>query len=141
MINNISIQGRLTATPELRHTQSGLAVTSFNIAVDRKYSKSEEKKTDFFKVTAWNNNAEFICKYFNKGEMIVVEGSLQTSSYTDNTGTKRTTVEILLSSAHFCGGSNNSNQGNSQSKQTLSRQGFDTGADFEDVPIDDDLPF
>lgn len=141
MINNISIQGRLTATPELRHTQSGLAVTSFNIAVDRKYSKNEEKQTDFFKVTAWNNNAEFVCKYFNKGEMIGIEGSLQTSSYTDNTGTKRTTVEILLSSAHFCGGSNNSNQDNNQPKQMIRQHKFETSTDFEDVPIDDDLPF
>ena len=77
MLNKIIVMGRLTHEPELRRTQSGTAVCSFSIACDRDYGKDEEKKTDFLDVVAWRERAEFVAKYFGKGRMIIVEGTLQ----------------------------------------------------------------
>ena len=101
MLNIVAIQGRLTADPELKHTPSGVAVTSFTLAVDR-YAK-EERKTDWVDVVAWRQTAEFICKYFTKGQMIAVDGSIQTRSYEDKQGNKRKAVEIVAKEASFCG--------------------------------------
>ena len=101
MLNIVAIQGRLTADPELKHTPSGVAVTSFTLAVDR-YAK-EERKTDWVDVVAWRQTAEFICKYFTKGQMIAVTGSVQTRSYEDKQGNKRKAVEIVAKEASFCG--------------------------------------
>ncbi len=83
MLNRVTMTGRLVAAPELRHTQSGVPVTSFRIANDRDYGKGEEKETDFFDVVAWRATAEFICKYFTRGRMISVDGRLQTRSWKD----------------------------------------------------------
>lgn len=101
MLNIVAIQGRLTADPELKHTPSGVAVTSFTLAVDR-YAK-EERKTDWVDVVAWRQTAEFICKYFTKGQMIAVDGSIQTRSYEDKNGNKRKAVEIVAKEVSFCG--------------------------------------
>lgn len=107
MMNCIIIMGRLTADPELRATQSGLSVTSFTVAVDRRYTKQgEEKQTDFITCVAWRNTAEFVTRYFRKGQMIAVQGSLQTRNYEDKHGNKRTAYEILADSVSFCGGKN-----------------------------------
>lgn len=101
MLNIVAIQGRLTADPELKHTPSGVAVTSFTLAVDR-YAK-EERKTDWVDVVAWRQTAEFICKYFTKGQMIAVTGSIQTRSYEDKQSNKRKAVEIVAKEVSFCG--------------------------------------
>ena len=101
MLNVAAIQGRMTDDPELKHTQSGVAVTSFTLAVDR-YSK-EERKTDWVDVVAWRQTAEFICKYFTKGKMMAVTGSIQTRSYEDKQGSKRKAVEIVAKEVSFCG--------------------------------------
>ena len=104
MINNITIMGRLTATPELKTTTNGTSVTSFAVAVDRKYTLSgQERQTDFIDCVAWRNTAEFISKYFKKGEMIAVEGELQTRLYEDKHGNKRKAVEVVVSNVSFCG--------------------------------------
>lgn len=103
MLNVIVLMGRLTRNPELKVTTSGVSVTTFDIAVDRNYTKGAEKKTDFFTVTAWRNTAEFICKYFHKGEMIAVQGSLQTGSYTGKDGKSHKTYEVVASNVSFCG--------------------------------------
>ena len=101
MLNVAAIQGRMADDPELKHTPSGVAVTSFTLAVDR-YSK-EERKTDWVDVVAWRQTAEFICKYFTKGQMIAVTGSIQTRSYEDKNGNKRKAVEIMAKEVSFCG--------------------------------------
>lgn len=102
---NVSVlQGRLTSDPELKTTNNGVSVTSFSIAVDRKYQpKGEEKVTDFIDIVAWRNNAEFITKYFKKGSMIGIEGEIQTRTYEDKNGNKRKAVEVVVSNVSFCG--------------------------------------
>ena len=104
MLNVAVLMGRLVADPELRRTQSDLAVCSFRIAVDRSYSnKSGERQADFIDIVAWRSTAEFVCKYFTKGQMIAVEGSIQTRSYEDKQGNKRTAVEVVANNVSFCG--------------------------------------
>ena len=104
MINCAVIMGRLVADPELRTTTSGKSVTSFCVAVDRNYVRQgEERQTDFINVVAWRQNADFVTRYFHKGSMIAVQGSIQTRSYEDKTGAKRTAVEIVADSVSFCG--------------------------------------
>lgn len=101
MLNRAIMMGRLCADLELKHTQTQVAVCSFRIAVDRDYSKNGEKETDFFDVVAWRATAEFICKYFTKGRMIVVDGRMQTRSWTDKEGNKRVTTELVADNAYF----------------------------------------
>ncbi len=100
---NISIlMGRLTADPELKNTSNGTSVTSFTMAVDRGYQKAgEERKADFIDVVAWRNTADFVCKYFRKGSMIIVQGELQTRIYEDKNGNKRKAVEVVASNVSF----------------------------------------
>jgi single-strand DNA-binding protein len=93
--------GRLTEDPECRTTNSGITVTSFRIAVGRDFGKNE---TDFFKVTAWRQTAEFICKYFAKGQMICILGRLQNEQWEDKNGQKRVTAEIVADRAYFASG-------------------------------------
>ena len=104
MLNVAAIVGRLAADPELRHTASGVAVTSFTLAVSRNYSRQgEERQTDWIDVVAWRNTAEFVCKYFTKGQMMAVTGSIQTRSYEDRSGNKRKAVEIQANDVSFVG--------------------------------------
>ena len=104
MINHIIIHGRLTATPELKQTQSNVAVTTFSVAVDRQYARQgEEKLTDFFSVVAWHSLAETICKYCSKGKEIIISGEMQSRKYTDKDGNARIAWEILANSIDFCG--------------------------------------
>ena len=102
MLNKIILMGRLTRDPELRRTQSGTAVTSFSLAVDRDFkSQSGEKETDFIDIVAWRGTAEFVSKYFTKGRMAVVEGRLQTRDWTDREGGKRVATEIVADNIYF----------------------------------------
>lgn len=102
MLNDVVLMGRMTRDPELRRTNSGTAVASFSIACERDFKGQDgEKETDFFDVTAWRNTAEFICKYFCKGRMIIVAGRLQQRSWTDKDGNKRHTVEVVADNAYF----------------------------------------
>ncbi|MFR1179479.1 MAG: single-stranded DNA-binding protein, partial [Bacilli bacterium] len=79
MLNSVVLMGRLTAEPELRHTPNGIAVTSFTLAVNRSYAKAgSERATDFIDIVAWRNTAEFVSRYFTKGQLVAVEGSIQT---------------------------------------------------------------
>lgn len=100
-MNVVTIIGRLAADPELKTTGSGISVTNFCVAVDRKVTKGEDKITDWIDVVAWRNTAEFICKYFQKGSPIVVTGSLQTRMWDDKSGQKRKTVEVIADSVEF----------------------------------------
>ena len=134
-LNSAIIMGRLTADPELRTTNSGLAVTSFTVAVDRSYAKQgEEKKTDFINVVAWRQTAAFVTRYFHKGSMIAVQGSIQTRGYEDKNGNKRTAVEIVANSVSFCG----------EKKKDESPSESPVPQDFTEIPTapeDDGLPF
>lgn len=131
-INNVVIMGRVCETPTLKTTSSGLSVTSFTVAVDRRFQKQgEEKQTDFLNVVAWRQAADFVCKYFNKGDMIAVQGELQTRRYEDKDGNKRTATEIIADNVSFCGGKKESAQAAAQ-----------TGESYDDYAgNDDDLPF
>lgn len=103
MLNHITIMGRLTRDPELRRTQSGTAVCSFTVAVDRDYQNKEasEKAVDFIDCVAWRGSAEFVCKYFTKGRMIVVDGSLQSRKWTDKNGQNRISWEVQSNNLYF----------------------------------------
>ncbi len=116
MLNIAVIMGRLTAAPELRTTPNGVSVTSFSVAVDRSYSSRSggERQTDFINVVAWRGTAEFICKYFQKGQMIAIDGSIQTRNYEDKQGNKRTAVEVVANNANFCGSKRDSGTGDSE---------------------------
>ena len=102
MLNKIILMGRLTRDPELRRTQSGTAVTSFSLAVDRDFkSQNGEKETDFIDIVAWRSTAEFVSKYFTKGRMAVVEGRLQIRDWTDKDGGKRRSAEVVAENVYF----------------------------------------
>lgn len=145
MLNSIILTGRLTRTPELRATQEGTAVTSFTVAVERDYG-GENKQTDFIDCVAWKQTAEFISRYFSKGQLITVQGSLQSRQYEDKYGNKRTAWKVLVNRAYFCGSKpgreeerDDHNDDNSYDGQSpyFSDKG---GAGFTELP-DDDLPF
>ena len=125
MLNHITVMGRLTRDPELRRTNSGVAVTSFTIAVDRDYNPKDgaEKETDFIDCNAWRNTAEFIAKHFTKGSMAVVSGRLQIRTWTDKDGNKRRNAEVVADSVYF-GDSKKSDQGNSTYQATNGSQGY-----------------
>ena len=90
MLNVVALMGRLVADPELRHTPNGVATCTFRIAVDRSFVRAgEERKADFIDIVVWRQTAEFVCKYFHKGNLIAVDGSIQTRTYEDKTGNKR----------------------------------------------------
>lgn len=102
MLNKIFLMGRLTKNPELRRTQSGLAVTSFSIAVDRDFKgQNGERETDFVDIVAWRSTAEFVSRYFAKGRMAVVEGRLQMRDWTDRDGNKRRSAEVIADNIYF----------------------------------------
>ena len=112
MLNHIVIMGRLTRDPELRRTQSGIEVTTITVAVDRDRQNREsgEKQVDFFDVTVWRQTAVFVCNYFSKGRMIVVEGSMQSRKWQDKNGQNRISWEIQANNVYF-GDSKRDNQG------------------------------
>ena len=103
MLNKIFLQGRLVADPELRHTQNGIAVASFRLAVDRDFKDREtgERKADFINIVAWRQTAEFVSRFFTKGRMAVVEGRLQLRDWTDRDGNKRRTAEVIADNVYF----------------------------------------
>lgn len=132
MLNRAILMGRITKSPELKTTPNGVSVIQISIAVDRDYTpKGQEKQTDFINVVAWRGTAEFISKHFEKGQLIALAGSIQTRSYTDNQGNKRSVTEVIADQVYFCGGKNDN-------KKTEPK--FDE-SDFEEIGIDPDLPF
>ena len=104
MLNVVAIMGRLVADPELRTTQQGTNVCTFRIACERSYTpKGQQRQADFVDIVAWGKTAEFICKFFQQGSMIAIDGSLQTRNYQDKQGNKRTAVEVLANNISFAG--------------------------------------
>lgn len=148
MLNCAIIMGRLTADPELRTTPNGISVTSFSVAVDRSYQKAgTERQTDFINVVAWRQTAEFVSRYFHKGSMIAVQGSIQTRNYEDRNGNKRTAVEIVADNVSFCGSKAESGTGAAPVAQATpaapAAPAFSTAGadDFSSMDVDDELPF
>lgn len=111
MLNHVVIMGRMVRDPELRQLDNGTSVTSFSVAVDRNYvdKTTNERQADFLNVVAWRQTADFVCKYFHQGDMIAIEGSLQSRKYTDKDGNNRIAIEIVASNISFCGGKNGGN--------------------------------
>ncbi len=145
-LNKVILMGNLTADPELKTTPSGVSVTSFTIAVGRRFAKeTDEVKADFINVVCWRNNAEFVTKYFGKGKSIVVVGSLQSRSYTAQDGSKRYITEVVADEVTFGAspaGSRERNDGTFYGAETMTPpQPRVAEANFEEVAAEDDLPF
>lgn len=130
MLNKVIVMGRLTHTPELRYTQNQTPVASFTVAVDRDYQTGgSERQTDFVECAAWRHTAEFVNKYFTKGQMIVVSGSLQSRKWQDKAGNNRVSWEVVADSVHFCG---------DKKSETMNV----SAEDFEDLGDDEgEIPF
>ena len=145
MLNHITIMGRMTKDPELRRTGTGVAVTSFTLAVDRDIANKDtgERETDFIDCVAWRGTGEFVGKYFSKGRMAVVSGRLQIRGWTDKDGNKRRTAEVVADSVYF--GDSKKEESNSQPSQnqnTYQSQPSYTQQSFQPVDIPDaQLPF
>ena len=157
MLNHITLMGRLVADPELRTTPAGVSVCSFRIAVDRNYqTKGQDRQADFINIVAWRGTADFVSRFFHKGSMVVIQGSIRTESYTDKDGNKRTSFNVQADNVMF--GESKSAAGGSQGgyapqgtpsfgmpapAYNESRPAFSTAAagDFEEIVGDEDLPF
>lgn len=147
MLNVVVLTGRLTADPELKTTQSGVSVCSFCIAVERRYKSGEDRVSDFINIVSWRSSAEFVSKYFKKGQMIAIEGSIQTRKYQDNDGNNRTAFEVLANNVQFADFGKRENKPNADidpnndplqsfSDNLASQQNLSKITDS-----DDDLPF
>lgn len=152
MLNVVAIMGRLVADPELRTTTQGNSVCSFRIACDRSYvQQGQERQADFIDIVAWRQQAEFVSKYFQRGSLIAIEGSLQTRKYQDKNGNNRTAVEVVANNISFAGAKRQDAQSApSYEQQTIShvqqakaQSGFAQGStdDFAVISDNDDLPF
>lgn len=138
MLNNITLQGRLTRDPEMKATASGISLVTFALACERDYKITNgEGNTDFFDVVAWRGTADFIQRNFHKGQMVIVNGRLQTSQWTAQDGSKRKAVQIVAENVYFCGANNASGQDTEQATEqpaAVEESGF--------TPVEtDELPF
>lgn len=152
MLNVVAIMGRLVADPELRTTTQGNSVCSFRIACDRSFvQQGQERQADFIDVVAWRQQADFVSKYFQRGSLIAVEGSLQTRQYQDKNGNRRSAVEVVANNISFAGAKRQDSQNVpsyeqqtiSHVQQTKAQSGFAQGStdDFAVINDNDDLPF
>ena len=157
MLNVVAIMGRLVADPELRTTPAGHSVCSFRIACDRSYvQQGQERQADFIDIVAWRQQADFVSKYFQKGSMIAVEGSLQTRQYQDKHGSNRTAVEVVANNISFAGAKRQDGQSapsyeqqtanhvqQAKAAQNAPQPAYTQGSmdDFAVINDDDDLPF
>ena len=138
MFNLVVLTGRLTADPELKTTPNGIPVTTFSIAVNRNYRAGEEQQTDFINIVAWRQRAEFITKYFKKGSMIGIEGSIQTRRYQDKNGNNRTIFEVVANNVQFVESKRDSS---AAAGEPASFSNADSD-DFTEIGgAEDDLPF
>ena len=140
MLKVVALMGRLVADPQLRQTTTGKNVASFRVAVDRgRKDANGQNQADFFDIVAWDKSAEFVCRYFQKGSMIAVEGRLQSRNYQDKSGNNRNAVEVVVNNVSFAG-----NKEPAQSQNVAnSAVSAPVAASNEYTPIEDDgdLPF
>jgi len=134
-INNVVIIGRLTKSPEVKQTGSGISFCNFTVAVERAYKSGEERQADFIDCVVWRNSADFLSKYFQKGDMIGVTGHLQTRNWETDDGQRRKTTEVVADSLSFVG----SKKASSKSAETAGMTEKDTLTEL--VADDDDIPF
>jgi single-strand DNA-binding protein len=137
--NKVILIGNMTSDPELKQTQGGLSVCSFSIAVNRRFAKDGEQNCDFINIVAWRQQAEFVTRYFKKGNPILVCGQLQTRTWTDNQGNKRYATEVVADEVSFVG----SNSSNTEAKnEPYMPSAYTTNnQNFEEIPNDGSLPF
>ncbi len=141
-MNVVVLMGRLTADPELRHTASDIPVTTFSLAVNRRVRAGEERQADFINIVAWRQTAEFVSKYFRKGQLVAVEGSISTRKYTDKDGNSRTAFEVVASNVHFAEAKRDAAAAPARMEQPEAPSFSNSGAaDFAEITGDDDLPF
>lgn len=135
-MNKVNLLGRLVKDPELKYTQSGTAVVSFTMAVDRRFQKQgEERQADFINCVAWQKTAEFVANYFTKGQLMALSGRIETRTWDDAEGVKRYATEVIAEDVYFAESKKNS-------ESATSKAPAQPKADFEEVPEkDDDLPF
>lgn len=141
MTNVAVLMGRICSAPELKKTNSGVSVTSFSIAVDRSYKSGEDKVTDFINISAWRGTAEFLCRYFKKGQMIAIEGSIQTRNYEDKDGNKRTAFEVVANNVSFCGDKSSETKNDALNEISSRLEANNVPSGYEEITGDDDLPF
>lgn len=146
MLNCVTLMGRLVADPELRTTTTGRSVATFRIAVDRSFVRQgEQRQADFITIVAWESTANFVCRYFQKGSMIAVQGRIQTRSYEDNNGNKRTAFEVVANEVSFCGSKAEGGSSATPAAQVAPAvaPSYQTASanDFEEITDDEDLPF
>ena len=142
MLNRVILMGRITQELDLKQTPSSVSVLTFNIAVERSFTKQgEEKQADFITCVAWRQQAEFINKYFGKGRMIAIEGNLRTRNYEDKNGTKHYVTEVYVDSVSFTGEAKQG--GNTQQSQPAQQNQAVIGdiSGFEEILTDDGVPF
>lgn len=142
-MNVVVLIGRLTANPELRKTNSDISVARFSIAVDRRFARQgEQRQTDFINIVAWRQQAEFVSRYFSKGQLIGIEGSLQMNRYKDKDGNDRTSYEVVANNLHFVGPKANNGESAAPQQETAPQSFSNSDAgDFTEIASDDDLPF
>ena len=140
MLNKIIVMGRLTRDPELRHTGSGTAVTSFSVAVDRDFKDKNTGKrdTDWVTVTAWRGTAELVCKYFGKGSLIAVAGQLRENRWQDKDGGKHSRLEVVATEVHFCGGKREKKPEGNADENAFPPE---PEQNYEEMDEDGELPF
>ena len=143
MLNKIILMGRLGRDPEKRYTQNGTPVASFSLAVDRDFKDKAtgEKATDWINVTAWRQTAEFVCRYFTKGRLAVVEGRLQMRDYTDRQGNKRRAAEVVADNVYFADSKSSSAPPPSEGNADEAVLPQNPGADFRELEDEGELPF
>ena len=137
--NKVILVGNMTSDPELKQTQGGLSVSSFSIAVNRRFSKDGEQACDFINIQAWRQQAEFVCKYFKKGQAILVCGQLQTRTWTDNQGQKRYATEVVADEVSFVGNSSSNTEAKPQPYTPTAYTS--NNQNFEEITTDGSLPF
>lgn len=138
MINMVALMGRLTYEPELISTPNGVSVLRFQVACDRSYqAKGQERQADFIDCVAWRQTAEFISRYFHKGSMIAIDGTVQTSNYTDKNGNNRKQTEVLANNVSFCGSKSESGNMDIEPESAAKYSSTDN-SDFEEIVDDDD---
>ena len=146
-LNKVILIGHLTADPELKQTQSGIAVTSFSIGVTRRFARNGEQPTsDFINIVAWRQQAEFVTKYFHKGNAICIVGSLQTRNYVDQQGNKRYVTEVVADEISFVEKKSDAPgahqyEPTGETTPAFSNHAANAAPNFEEVADDDDLPF
>ncbi len=147
MLNKVVLMGRLTRDPELRYTPSNVAVATFSLAVDRNYARAgEQRQTDFINIVAWRTTAEFVAKYFTKGQLVALCGKLQTRTWDDAEGKKRYVTEVVADEVFFAEGKRDGSAPAAQSYTTAPQAQqtapqAESNDDFAIMPDDDDLPF